>query len=90
MNSALVISLIGVIIAMIMMLIAAGRLIWMLSDKLTSIQSDVVMMKEVNSIKLTHLERELAENKLEVSELKSTLAEISKTLYSIKKQNTKD
>lgn len=83
MNTTIVISLIGVIAALISLSIALGRIVWLLSNKLSSIEADVVLIKEIHSIKLTHLEGELAETKI-------TLKNVTDMLYAIKKSNTKE
>lgn len=62
-NSTIIFSLVGAICALTMVLIAMGRLVWILSSRMQTIEGDLVLVKETTNIKLIHLENELAEVK---------------------------
>lgn len=62
-NTTIIISLVGAICALTMVLIAMGRLVWILSSRMQAIEGDLVLVKETTNIKLIHLENELAEVK---------------------------
>lgn len=63
MNTTVVISLTGAVCALTMVLIAMGRLVWILSTRMQAMEGDLILVRETTAIKLNHLELELAEVK---------------------------
>lgn len=64
-NIAVIVSFLGLMVAIVSLVIAIGRLVWVLSKELQEMKSDIRLSNEVKAVKLIQIEEDLKELKEE-------------------------